>query len=180
LKEIREKFELLKNAIIKKQAIAFTYASSYGETTERTVHPLKLVFKSKAWYLQGYCLLKNDYRTFKINRMLAVEMLNKNFSDKQYEAPLIDSPDVESTAMTKVVLKVAAHMAYRAYDEFDEDSIARNDDGTLTITANLPQDEWLYNFILSFGTAMRIIEPRQMRDELLLYAVEVKDFYLKG
>jgi len=176
----KEKFELLKNAIIKKQAIAFTYASSYGETTERTVHPLKLVFKSKAWYLQGYCLLKNDYRTFKINRMLAVEMLNKNFSDKQYEAPLIDSPDVESTAMTKVVLKVAAHMAYRAYDEFDEDSIARNDDGTLTITANLPQDEWLYNFILSFGTAMRIIEPRQMRDELLLYAVEVKDFYLKG
>ena len=174
------KFELLKNAIIKKQAISFTYASSYGETTERTVHPLKLVFKSKAWYMQGYCLLKNDYRTFKINRMLAVEMLNKNFSDKQYEAPLIDGPDVESTAVAKVVLKVAAHMAYRAYDEFDEDSIVRNDDGTLTITANLPQDEWLYNFILSFGTAMRIIEPRQMRDELLLYAVEVKDFYLKG
>ena len=39
--------------------------------------PLRLVFKGRAWYLQAYCLERRAYRTFKLTRVLELEVLEK-------------------------------------------------------------------------------------------------------
>ena len=84
----REKFDLLKGAIHSHSQIAFTYVSSYGRTTDRRVLPARLVFKGQAWYLQGYCLEKDDYRTFKITRMLDLQVLETPFDRLLYPPPI--------------------------------------------------------------------------------------------
>ncbi len=56
----KTKFEILKTALINEKAVLFAYSGSSGETSERMVYPLKLVFKSTAWYLQAFCLLKKE------------------------------------------------------------------------------------------------------------------------
>ena len=48
----KEKFELLKRAVVGESALSFVYAGSAGRTEERTVYPLKLIFKSGSWYLR--------------------------------------------------------------------------------------------------------------------------------
>lgn len=151
------KFEMLKTAIIKKQALSFSYPSSYGETTNRTVYPLKLVFKSKAWYLQAYCLLKNDYRIFKISRMLSLAVTNDGFAEKEFTPPPIEPPNLMSPVLVHLELCFAPYAAYRIYDEFETKNVVKNEDGTFTVTADLPNDDWLYGFLLSFGTAVRVL-----------------------
>lgn len=57
-------FGQLKNAVIHKRQCRITYAGSKAEKTERTIYPLKLVFKGNAWYLYAYCTMRKDCRFF--------------------------------------------------------------------------------------------------------------------
>ncbi|MDR0469427.1 MAG: YafY family transcriptional regulator [Peptococcaceae bacterium] len=171
-------FDSLKNSIINEQAISFAYASSFREIADRKAYPLKLVFKSKSWYLQAFCLLENGYRTFKISRMRNVVMLSDSFDYKAFQTPDIEPFEYLSPELIKVKLNFEPRAAYRVYDEFDEQYITKNNDGSFTITMDLPDDSWLYDYILSFGAAIEVIEPKHVRDEILRQADKIKSKYI--
>lgn len=173
----QERFETIKTAILRKHAIAFTYASSYGETTDRAAYPFKLVFKSKAWYLQAYCLSKQTYRTFKINRILSVRILPEGFSHMELNLPPIEMTDTAPSGLVHLVLRFAPYVAYRVYDEFDADKVIKNKDGSFTVKTDLPEDYGLYGFLLSFGMAVKIIEPKSVAANLLSQIDEIKKLY---
>ena len=161
-----EKFHLLKQAILAAVAIRFEYVSSYGETTLRTVYPLKLVFKSKSWYLQGFCTSKQDYRTFKLTRILSVSRTDAHFDAAKYVAPPIEDVQMQMDSLINLELAFPAHVAYWVYDEFDEGSISRADDGALHVFARLPEDHWLYSFLLSLGKEVCVLQPQHVKENL--------------
>lgn len=163
----KEKFGLLKRAVIEKQEVSFLYSSSDGKTKARTVCPLKLVFKSKEWYLQAYCLLKEDYRTFKINRMSSIDVLETSFLQRTFSTPPIDGPEWENIAPVPLRLKFSHKAAYRVYDEFDPENIVRHDDGSFLVEFEMPDDKWMYGYLLSFGTSVQVIESQYVREHLL-------------
>lgn len=176
----REKFELLKNAILKKQALSFSYASSYGNTGMRTVYPLKLIFKSKYWYLQAWCLPKNNYRTFKINRMRELTLQSETFADREFAVPPMEPEVVDSPCLHTVKLRFSQHMAYRVYDEFSERDIVQNEDGSFAVELQLPCDEWLAGYLLSFGDGVEVLQPQSMRALLTEKADNIKNIYKKN
>jgi predicted DNA-binding transcriptional regulator YafY len=161
-----EKFDSLKNAVINGRAIRFNYSSSYGETSIRKVYPLKLVFRSSSWHLQAFCLTRNDYRIFKVNRMLNVNMLADSFDYWQFQTPEVEQSEYQSPTLLEVKLYFEPYVAYRVYDEFNEQQIIKNADGSLIVSLCLPNDYWLYDYILSFGDAVEVIEPQEVRDEV--------------
>lgn len=173
----RDKFDILKRAIIRKQPVSFTYPSSYGEITDRTIYPLKLVFKSRAWYVQGYCLLKDDYRTFKISRMLRISILPDSFAGRDFSPPPIETDYEYPDRLVHLELNFSAETAYRIYDEFDVANVRKNEDGSFGVTIDLPNDYWLYGFLLSFGAAVRVLEPQCVRDCLLDQVESIKKIY---
>lgn len=73
-------FNTIKGAIFTKNTIKFSYFGSNGSFSKRTAEPIKLVFKSKDWYLYGFCLLKNDFRFFKLTRIKDLEVLAETFT----------------------------------------------------------------------------------------------------
>ena len=173
------KFETLKKAIINEQAVSFDYFSSSGETADRKIYPLKLVFKSKSWYLQGFCLLKNDYRTFKINRMRNVDIVDDTFDSKTFKIPKIESYECQMPTLVNVTLRFASQVIYRVYDEFDEQDIIKNEDGSYTVLVILPENDWLYEYILSFGMFVEVIEPQNVRKEIVRQIEKIKSIYIK-
>lgn len=174
----KEKFELLKMAVIKKVAVSFTYPSSYGEITDRTVYPLKLIFKSKSWYVQAYCLTKKDYRIFKISRMLQVEVLPECFAEEEFLLPPIEEQAPLADSIVHLELLFSRGAAFRIYDEFDMEDVHKNEDGSFTVIIDLPNDYWLYGFLLSFGTAVKVIEPQHVKNDLLERIDAIKKSYL--
>lgn len=160
------KFETLKNAILDRKIISFTYVSSGGQTTARRVLPARLVFKGQAWYLQGFCLKKSDYRTFKVTRILALQALEEQFS-QTLDAPMLES-DASSTLpfCIRVKLRFFPYMAYRVYDEFDEHCVIQEADGALTVEVLFPEDGWLYGYLLSFGLGVQVLSPPGLGERL--------------
>ena len=160
------KFEALKRAILSRREISFTYISASGPTARRRVRPARLVFKDRAWYLQGFCLDRGDYRTFKLTRMLGLE------AGEAFRQPLSPLP-IEGEASSPgacipVRLRFSPAFAYRVYDEFDEGCVTRRTDGSLEVAVSFPEDPWLYGYLLSFGLGVEVLEPERLRERLAL------------
>lgn len=157
-----KKFELLKTAVINHKAIEITYVNSNGIECERKVYPLKLLYKSKAWYLKSYCTKRNDFRIFKFNRIINLKLLDELFSPLSFP----ESQNIPNISYNKIILSFPKEIAYRIYDEFENSSIHKNEDGSLIVTTKMPEDDWLIGYLLSFGTQVEIIEPTYLRDIL--------------
>lgn len=160
----RKKFDLLKNSIISKRIIEFDYYGSSGEKTSRSVEPIQLWFKDKSWYLRGFCLSKDSIRIFKFSRIRDLKVTEKTF-ERVFPLEAFSEPvRGDNYRSVNLKLKIQSFSAYRVYDEFDEENITHNDDGSFTVNISFPEDEWVYGYILSFGSNAEVIEPEYMRD----------------
>jgi predicted DNA-binding transcriptional regulator YafY len=54
------------------ERIRFAYGAANGERTERQVEPHRLVALDRRWYLVAYDLTRNDWRSFRLDRVLGV------------------------------------------------------------------------------------------------------------
>lgn len=59
----------LRDAILARQALAIDYQDEEGRPSQRTVLPLGLFFWGDRWTLAAWCLLRQDYRHFRIDRL---------------------------------------------------------------------------------------------------------------
>ncbi|MEG0176371.1 helix-turn-helix transcriptional regulator [Anaerorhabdus sp.] len=155
-------FEILKEAILKKQVVELTYWGTSGNKTVRKIKPAKLVFKGRGWYVQGYCLTRNDYRIFKLVRIEKIEVLDETFTE-QLNPPSIESIDI--THNKKVILSFDYRVQNRVVEEFDNNQI-KYLENEIVVETSFPVDMWLKEYILSFGSAVRVIEPMQMKLEV--------------
>jgi len=128
-----EKFELLKSAVIHQKCVKITYANSYGTISERIIKPLKMSYKSMSWYLKAYCTEKQDYRVFKLTRIIDLEMRTDSFCKSSF-------PELDETlgqAYNTIVLRFPKNISYRVYDEFDKTRVRKKENGQYEVTPHL-------------------------------------------
>ena len=160
------KFEILKKAVIQNKEVMIVYENTSSEKSKRTVQPLKILYKSKEWYLKAFCMEKQDFRIFKLNRILELELLENTFAPRPY-------PELKSSLQQtyqKVVLLFSKEMAYRVYDEFATTEIEYQKNGDLKVCVEMPVDTWLIGYLLSFGPEVEIIEPKHLKSVLAAQA----------
>lgn len=162
-KLIEDQFEKSKVAILSQKLLSFDYISSQNECSKRLVEPYKLWFKDRNWYLKAFCLKKNDFRIFRFSRMRNVKTEEEKFlpRDINFQIP-IDNKD--SYPSIKIIMQVDSSLKYRILDEFLEEDTIENEDGSFTVKMNFIEDDWLYGYILSFGSFATVIEPKRIRN----------------
>ncbi|MDO5603453.1 MAG: YafY family protein [Oscillospiraceae bacterium] len=157
-------FNLIKRAIFSRNRICFQYFGSNRERTKRRVEPLRLVFKSKDWYLYGYCLTRHDYRFFKLTRIRDIEIQTDVCSHEIPSTYSVEkSIDMENTIAVK--LKFDKKMAFRVYDEFAE-TVTEDAQGNLYVQTNLPGNDALYSYLFSFAEYAEVLEPESIREQV--------------
>ena len=154
-------FNTLKIAIINKNIISFSYNSSKAEKINRRVKPIRLLFKEQDWYLYAFCLLRNDFRYFKLSRIKDLEVLAINYEDNFENIVLKREIKYENTVNIK--LKFNKSVAFRVYDEFK--AIEEDEKGNLYVEMKIPNNYKLYNYIFSFGANVEILEPKEIRTQ---------------
>ena len=70
---VSSKIELIKSAIENGEKIAFKYCSQNGDS-ERIIEPYHLIFQWSNWYVWGYCNFRNDFRMFKLTRLIDLKL----------------------------------------------------------------------------------------------------------
>ena len=156
-------FNDIKSAILSKNIISFTYFSSNEKETSRRVKPVRLLFKSQDWYLYALCLLRNDFRYFKLSRIKNLEINTEMFDDSFDDVILKKEMPHENTVRIKV--KFDRKVAFRVYDEINGE-IIEDDEGNLYSEIEIPNDYNLYNYIFSFGDGAEVLEPKEIRMQI--------------
>lgn len=159
----KNKFNHIRNAILKKQVIKFKYFNSYGQESNRTLEPVRILFKSRNWYLYGYCRDKQDYRLFKLTRIADLTVSNEYFN-RSFTGNIFTEQPKPKFNVTETVCKIEKVMSYRVLDEFHPKNITKNEDGSFTVKIKFPEDEWLYSYLLSYGCYIEVLEPPHLRD----------------
>lgn len=82
-KMLRDRLDTLHGACKARRVVRFGYVREDGTASQRDVRPLLLAFWSGAWTLAAWCELREDFRTFRMDRMEEVAVLERTFAQKR-------------------------------------------------------------------------------------------------
>lgn len=158
-------FAILRKAITSQRRIRFNYYNAKGEMAGRTIEPAKLIYRDRAWYLAGYCLTRGQPRVFRLSRMKNTELTEEHCTYSLNQDTPTFPLDGDYGPLLDVKLAFDASVAYRLYDVFEDEVMVRQND-KIIVAMQLPDSEWLYSFLLSFGEKITILEPKSLRETI--------------
>ena len=157
----------LRRAIRELRQVEMVYTSaSAPEPGRRKVDPYALVHRYGWWYLAGYCHTRQEVRTFRIDRVLELSLLNESFKvPADFNARAYMERDFQGQPQVQARMRFrpeAAHAARinRAY----YDSLEEQPDGSVVVVMSSPDLDWAASSILMYGPAVEVLEPAELRD----------------
>jgi predicted DNA-binding transcriptional regulator YafY len=167
----------LKKAIRRQNIIKFAYFTN-GSLTNRKIEPCVILFKESNWYLYGYCLLRNDFRLFKLRRITEFEITEEKFNMRHYSVEGLElNGDFDRDRHSEIVLLFEKSMRYAVDDIFGVDNYEVMKDGKIKVWFNMGINDWLYGFLLGFGDRVEVLEPLDLKDRIRRIAEDVVKKY---
>jgi predicted DNA-binding transcriptional regulator YafY len=161
--------QLILKAIAIRNVISLSYFSYYRQThTERCVEPVGVFYMDNHWHLIAWCRLQQDYRDFRFDRMLDVQLSDDAIS--------IDHPSLkdyltnvyQQRNLHRVVLRVhqeaALHLGEQKYYHGYIGETAIGDELEMSfLTSSL---EGFARWYMMFGDYARIAEPEALTEKV--------------
>lgn len=174
--EIRQTLKKCQEAILARRLISFAYIDKNGMITDRMVEPYQLHFSETSWYLKGFCLHRMRYRTFKLSRIDHLQVDEKTFNPRDYSL----DQEYESSYQPELVA-VRALISPSVKDQFIErygrKSIETYSSDLFLATIHVPQSHIGFQFLASFGTNLKVVEPPSYAEEFRNYLLEMVNQY---
>jgi predicted DNA-binding transcriptional regulator YafY len=179
--DTKEKLAVIRKAIEDARLLEFNYTDSEGKRTSRVVEPYSLVLKAQKWYLCAWCRLRGDFRFFKVSRIKELTVRNETFTPR--EEPPLKLPDENecyksgnTVSLELVFIKEMESLVTEWFGEAAE----RADDGKIMVRTTLPENNWLYGYLLSFGMGVEVKSPPHIRAILADIAKGIYGQYTAG
>lgn len=157
-----------------KKCIIFSYTNGKGKQTTREVMPNKLIFKQNAWYLAGYCCVRNTTRLFKLRRMADL-ILSENDIDEAY---LIKDYQPEFSKIY-IEFKIRTDLLYRIQEDLVDFQLEKSTDYTKVKTWQVA-GTWLTTYLLSFGAAVEVLKPLELKEKIKEEVKKINQIYFSS
>lgn len=166
---IRQKSNLtaIHKAVTGSRIIEFSYTNNAGIRTKRKAEPMTLFFRGYGWYLFAYCLLKNDYRVFRLARIRDLITLPDGFTRREKSYRDYTAPDFEAGEKVELVIRFSNEIRPWVEDTFEDGDIIDSGDTHFTARTEVGKSEGIYPWIFSFGEHAEVLEPEEIRREIL-------------
>lgn len=169
------KIELIRDAIDTGMELSFRYYSPKGESI-REIEPYYLIFRWSSWYVWGWCHSRQDFRLFKLNRMVELRLTGRQFIRR--EVPL---PDLRDERIFPGGIKVKAlfdaDCKWRLIEEFGKGCFAEQEDGKLLFTADYTDRDNLLSWLMTFREKVTLLEPKELREEIRFILDQMRKNY---
>jgi len=165
-------YATLESATRLRKRVTLTYqAAATGIVSKRDIDPYALVYREGAWLAVGYCHLRHDIRSFRVDRIL-----------EAVQAPKPKSPDFERPAdfdvkvyaqrspwtfttdpPEEVQLALTAEAAEVANEDFGLTAVKRRDGELTLITFDCANLEFAATRVLAAKGAIRVVRGNRLR-----------------
>ncbi|ADK16599.1 MULTISPECIES: helix-turn-helix transcriptional regulator [Clostridium] len=183
MENLEDKISKINYSMSRGRSLSINYFSvNKNNLTMRKIDPYDLIFKEGDWYIIGYCHMKGDIRSFKLNRVKNLKiskdiyMRPHTFSLKEY---LDKNWGIFMGDKIKVVIKFSEKEAAFIKDTtwHIHQHIDQLEGGKILFTIYLNELEDIKKWVLSFGKDAEIIEPIELRKDIKRELEELYKIY---
>jgi predicted DNA-binding transcriptional regulator YafY len=172
-----DKFGDVKRAILECRVLVLDYINADGVLSHRSVEPMRLVFKTQAWYMWAYCRASRSFRSFRISRIRTMTVTNESFVRRPLEEFNDEKLETATLPTVTLTLRFQPEHLFRVYDDYHGERITRVADRTYDVTLTLPEDASLYGYIMSFGDCVQVLGPPHVRRHIRQRLQKALDHY---
>lgn len=172
----------IESALVGSNVLECDYYSNYkSEFTRRKIEPIGLCYYANQWHLFGYCLLREDYRDFRVDRMSKVNILSERFKKHQHPSlqEYVDNL-VKSTELIRTVVLVKKDAArYISDAKYKMGLLDEEDQGEwIQMTFGLAGVDYFARWLLMMGNNVKIVSPESLILKHKTLVREISDAYL--
>jgi predicted DNA-binding transcriptional regulator YafY len=149
------------------------YHSNQGEDTERDLDPYGLTYYQHRWYVVGYCHLRKDLRSFRLDRIIDISIVGADFDRPEGFDPLAYL--MQSIAIMprkyafELLLKTDIDTAHK--EVFDVLGILEAAEEGIILRGSVEDLSWLARQISIFSFDFVVREPPELKDALRKHSV---------
>jgi predicted DNA-binding transcriptional regulator YafY len=173
----------LRRSVAQRRQLRLVYQSFHRQVSERTVDPYALALQWGNWYLVGLCHLRDELRTFRVDRIQEVEL-----ADETFEVPagfsarehLLRMAQERPATYYRVVVRFdpeVAHIVRERQEEWQD--LAEQDDGSVTLAFDASDLAWPSRWVLTYQDKATVLGPPELaarvRDAAQAIAVRYAD-----
>ncbi|MEI7024848.1 helix-turn-helix transcriptional regulator [Paenibacillus sp. y28] len=176
----------LEHAVEKEFSVEMDYRTNHEEKPKkRKIDPYGIVYWNNRWYTVAFCHLRNEIRSFRVDRILLIKRTQiifkrpEAFSSREFFMKNLLPDLVGKEGLISLIIEgrpeaidelsmhwfLGHHLKERASNQaiflFEEKSIHHS----------VPY------FLLSYGKSIRIIEPQSVKERLVAIATELMEYY---
>jgi predicted DNA-binding transcriptional regulator YafY len=173
---LSQKINILRDAIQHNLEVCFDYFSSKG-MTKRCIEPYFITFKWSAWYVFGFCKLREDFRIFKLNRIDELVTTNADFTPRELIGVRTHLDDYFNDQGEIATLLLDRSMEYQIVETYGVGSYEITADNRIKFDLEYRNHEYAIQTILAFGEKAEVLSPKHIIDEIRSCAENILNKY---
>ena len=132
---------------------------------DKVIEPYLIVFKWSDWYVFGFCKARQDFRMYKLRRLLDLRVTDEIFftSEIPEEKKQFGSNMTDDYVISAVY---DASVKYKLVEEYGYDSFSVEEDGMLYAEWGFSAAEDAVEWFLGFGNKVKVIDPPEMVERM--------------
>jgi len=174
-----ETFSVLQEAMVKKAVVRLHYRLNSGREEETDLEPYHLFYGDYGWYVIGKSSFHKRIRTFKLNSIKALGVLNKCFADghdfdiHEYfgRAWLMKPEGRLYNIKLRFLPQVAEDVAQVQWH--NTQTVTKNSDGSVIVGFRVDGLSEITWWILSYGDQVQVLAPRILRERIAKIATNI-------
>jgi predicted DNA-binding transcriptional regulator YafY len=157
----------LAEACAERQRVHFDYVARDGQPTTRRAEPYRLVATTSRWYLVAFDLDRQDWRTFRVDRLKNLALSGHTFVPRRLDDP----EQLVRTALSSTTYRYRAEVHVGAPPE----ELSRRVAPTVGIVEPLGRESllkigadnvaWLASYLIEMDLAFEVLAPPELRAE---------------
>jgi len=183
---IQPTLEKLEQAVEKEFSVEINYRTGRKEQSKnRMIDPYGMVYWNNKWYTIAFCHLRNEIRSFRVDRILHIKCTQSIFKRPEDFSPRefflknllpnltgkegLISLIIEGRAETLDELCMHWYMGHHLKERTSNQAIFLFEEESIHI--------FVPHFLIAYGKSIQIIEPKSLKERLVAIASELMKYY---
>jgi predicted DNA-binding transcriptional regulator YafY len=177
-----EYLSLLEKGILNNEVVRLSYDSIDSGRTDRAVEPYFLIFTERAFYLVGYCHLRRELRTFRVDRILFLELTGDKFIPRKNIDPqdyFEDSWGIFKGEPIEVEILFTGRAAriVRLGRHHPKEKVTIQKDGRVKYAVKVNGHQEIARWIMGFGGEARVLKPVSLIRRIMKLSEDIRGNY---
>jgi len=169
--ESEKYYNTIEQAVDEQLCLEISYETIEHGLTKRTVEPCFIIFRGHAFYFVAWCRLREDFRTFRIDRVRSARVLDERFERRVEMNPsdyFDDSWRLYSGELVEVMIRFTGNSArvVRSGQHHPRESVEPLDENAVLYRVAVRGTEEIQRWILGFGAEAEVLSPEDLREDL--------------